>query len=150
MCPVRARDLLADFPVVGLDSPVIDAARMLADQDLPGIIVVGDDGAPFTILPGTEVLRLAVPRYCQDDPALARVVDEAHADAFLGVLDGRTVREALPRERRELPVADPGATVLELAALMARTRSPLVAVVDGGRLLGAVTLQALLERVLAA
>jgi hypothetical protein len=40
--------------------------------------------APFTILPGTQVLRLAVPRYCQDDPALARVVDEAHADAFRG------------------------------------------------------------------
>ncbi|GAA2791449.1 SLC13 family permease [Nonomuraea dietziae] len=37
--------------------------------------------------------------------------------------------------------------MLELAALMARTRSPLVAVVEGGRLLGAVTLQALLDRV---
>lgn len=63
--------------MVGLDSPVIDAARTLAEQDLPGVIVVDDDGAPFTILPGTQVLRLAVPGYCQDDPALARVVDEA-------------------------------------------------------------------------
>ncbi|MDH2430627.1 CBS domain-containing protein [Sphaerisporangium sp. TRM90804] len=147
---MRARDLLADFPVVGLDSPVIDAARMLAEQDLPGIIVVGDDGSPFTILPGTEVLRLAVPTYCQDDPALARVVDEAHADAFLDALNGRTVREALPRQRRELPVTDLDATVLELAALMARTRSPLVAVLgDDRRLTGAVTLQALLDRMLA-
>ncbi|TMS00593.1 CBS domain-containing protein [Nonomuraea basaltis] len=147
---MRARDLLADFPTVGLDSPIIDAARMLADQDLPGLIVIEDDGTPFTILPGTEVLRLAVPTYCQDDPALARVVDEAHADAFLGALNGRTVREALPRQPRELPVTDPDATVLELAALMARTRSPLVAVLgDGRRLIGAVTLQALLDRVLA-
>ncbi|MEV6159553.1 CBS domain-containing protein [Nonomuraea sp. NPDC052129] len=150
MCPVRAHDLLAAFPVVGLDSPVIDAARMLAEQDLPGIIVVDDDGAPFTILPGTQVLRLAVPGYCQDDPALARVVDEAHADAFLNALEGRTIREVLPRDRRELPVTDPDATVLELAALMARTHSPLVAIVADGRLLGAVTLQALLDRVLAA
>ncbi|MFI7637413.1 CBS domain-containing protein [Nonomuraea sp. NPDC049400] len=148
---MRARDLLADFPTVRLDSPVIDAARMLADQDLPGLIVVDDDGSPFTILPGTQVLRLAVPGYCQDDPALARVVDEAHADAFLRALDGRTVREALPRQQRELPLTDPDATVLELAALMARTRSPLVAILgDGRRLIGAVTLQALLERVLAA
>ncbi|PZG10081.1 CBS domain-containing protein [Nonomuraea aridisoli] len=146
---MRARDLLADFPTVGLDSPVIDAARLLADQDLPGLIVVGDEGSPVTILPGTEVLRLAVPAYCQDDPALARVVDEAHADAFLHGLDGRTVREALPRQRRELPLTDPDATVLELAALMARTRSPLVAVVgDDRRLIGAVTLQALLDRLL--
>ncbi|WP_433519149.1 CBS domain-containing protein [Nonomuraea sp. CA-143628] len=150
MCPVRAHDLLAAFPVVGLDSPVIDAARMLAEQGLPGIIVVDDDGAPFTILPGTQVLRLAVPGYCQDDPALARVVDEAHADTFLNALEGRTIREVLPRDRRELPVTDPDATVLELAALMARTHSPLVAIVTDGRLLGAVTLRALLDRVLGA
>ncbi|MGI5291879.1 CBS domain-containing protein [Nonomuraea polychroma] len=148
---MRARDLMADFPTVTLDSSVIDAARMLADQDLPGLIVLGDDGTPFTILPGTQVLRLAVPAYCQDDPALARVVDEAHADAFLRALDGRTVREALPERPRELPVTDPDATVLELAALMARTRSPLVAVLDvQRRLIGAVTLQALLDQVLAA
>ncbi|MEU4700753.1 MULTISPECIES: CBS domain-containing protein [Nonomuraea] len=131
---------------MGLDTPVIEAARLLADQDLPGLIVVDADGLPFTILPGTQVLRMAVPGYCQDDPALARVIDEAHADLFLRQLSERTVREALPRERRELPVADLNATVLELAALMARTHSPLVAVVAGGRLHGAVTLQALLDR----
>ncbi|MET7338005.1 CBS domain-containing protein [Nonomuraea sp. NPDC005650] len=148
---MRARDLLADFPTVALDTPVVDAARILAEQDLPGLIVVDDDGSPFTILPGTQVLRLAVPGYCQDDPALARVVDEAHADAFLKALDGRSVREALPRQPRELPVTDPEATVLEVAALMARTHSPLVAVVDDDRrLAGAVTLQALLDRVLEA
>ncbi|WP_433519395.1 CBS domain-containing protein [Nonomuraea sp. CA-143628] len=147
---MRARDLLADFSTIQLDSPVIDAARMLAEQGLPGLIVVDDDGSPFTILPGTQVLRLAVPGYCQDDPALARVVDEAHADTFLNALDGRTVREALPRQQHELPVTDPDATVLELAALMARTRSPLVAILgDGRRLIGAVTLRALLDRVLA-
>jgi CBS domain-containing protein len=143
---MRARDLLADFPTVALDTPVLEAARLLAEQDLPGLIVVGADGLPFTILPGTQVLRMAVPGYCQDDPALARVIDEAHADLFLRQLSERTVREALPRERRELPVADLNATVLELAALMARTHSPLVAVVAGGRLHGAVTLQALLDR----
>jgi CBS domain-containing protein len=147
---VRARDLLADFPTIGLDSPIINAARMLADQDLPGLIVLGDDDTPFTILPGTQVLRLTVPRYCQDDPALARVVDEAHADAFLRALDRRTVREALPKRPGELPVTDLDATVLELAALMARTHSPVVAVVGAdGRLLGAVTLQSLLDRMLA-
>ncbi|MBE1589562.1 CBS domain-containing protein [Nonomuraea angiospora] len=146
---MRARELLTDFPTVRLDSPVVDAARLLAEQDLPGLIVVDGEDSPVTILPGTQVLRLAVPGYCQDDPALARVVDEAHADAFLRELHGRTVRDALPRQPRELPVTDPEATVLELAALMARTHSPLVAVVDEHRrLMGAVTLQALLDRML--
>lgn len=143
---MRASDLVADFPTVGLDTPVAEAARLLAEQDLPGLIVVDERGLPSSILPGTQVLRLAVPGYCLDDPALARVVDEAHADAFLGRLAGRTVREALPARARELPVAAPDATVLELAALMARTHSPLVAVVDEQGLRGAVTLQALVDR----
>ncbi|MFF3668626.1 CBS domain-containing protein [Microtetraspora malaysiensis] len=146
---MRARDLAVDFPTVTLDTPMMEAARLLADQDLPGLIVVDDGGLPRTVLPGTQVLRLAVPRYCQDDPALARVVDEAHADVFVRSLAGRTVRECLPEDPRELPVTDPDATVLEIASLMARTRSPLVAVVGDGRLCGAVTLQALLDRVLA-
>ncbi|WP_182909352.1 CBS domain-containing protein [Microbispora sp. H13382] len=147
---MRARDLLAPFPTVDLDTPVLDAARLLANQDLPGLVVVDAAGTPITILPGPEVLRLAVPAYCQDDPALARVVDEAHADTFLNDMNGRKVRDALPDPPRQLPVTDPDATVLELAALMARTHSPLVAVTEDGRLLGAVTLQALLDRVLAA
>ncbi|MFI6393250.1 CBS domain-containing protein [Nonomuraea sp. NPDC050547] len=146
---MRALDLLTDFPTVTLDTAVIDAARLLADQDLPGLIVVDESGLPASILPGTQVLRLAVPGYCQDDPALARVVDEAHADALLTSLTGRTVREALPAQARELPVTDAEATALELAALMARTHSPLVAIVSGDRLLGAVTLQALMDGLLA-
>ncbi|WP_043620026.1 CBS domain-containing protein [Nonomuraea candida] len=145
---MRARDLAVEFPTVTLDTPALEAARLLADQDLPGLILIGDDGRPLSILPGTQVLRLAVPAYCQDDPALARVVDEAHADGFLRRLGGRTVRESLPEQPRELPVTDAQATVLELAALMARTRSPLVAVMDQGRLLGAVTLQSLLDHAL--
>ncbi|MFC4120702.1 CBS domain-containing protein [Nonomuraea zeae] len=145
---MRARDLAVEYPTVTLDTPALEAARLLAEQDLPGLILLGENGRPVSILPGTQVLRLAVPPYCQDDPALARVVDEAHADKFLRRLGGKTVRECLPEQPRELPVADMKATVLELAALMARTRSPLVAVLDGERLAGAVTLQSLLDHAL--
>ena len=123
---------------------------MLAGQDLPGLIVVDDRERPLTILAGTQVLRMAVPSYCQEDPTLARVIDEAAADVFHRGLGDRTVADGLPKERRELPVVESDATALEMAALMARTRTPLVAVVDeDGRLLGAVTLDALLDRVLA-
>jgi predicted transcriptional regulator len=146
---VRAGDLVSPYPTVGLSTPALQAARLLAGQNLPGLIVVDERGRPSTILPGTQVLRMAVPRYCQDDPALARVIDEAAADVFLRGLGERTVAEALPRERRELPVVDPDATVLEVAALMARTRSPLVAVTElDGTVRGAITLDALLDRTL--
>ena len=147
---MRAGDLAAPFPTVTLATPAIEAAGLLAGQNLPGLIVVDDRGRPLTILPGTQVLRMAVPQYCQDDPALARVIDEAAADVFLRELGDRTVAEVLPRERRELPVVDPGATVLEVAALMARVRSPVVAVAErDGTMRGAVTLDALLDRMLA-
>ena len=91
-----------------------------------------------------------MPPYCQDDPALARVIDEAAADVFLRELDGRTVRE-VPAATSAAGAAGGRrrATVLEIAALMARTRSPLVAVVDRtARMVGAVTLDALLDRML--
>lgn len=145
---MRARDLVTEIPTVSLDSRIMEAARLLADQDLPGLIVLDDQGRPATILPGTQVLCLAVPSYCRDDPALARVVDEAHADQFIHVLGSRTVRESLPDRPRELPVTDPDATVLEIAALMARTHSPLVAVVDEDGLRGAITLKDLMTRAL--
>ncbi|WP_433221424.1 CBS domain-containing protein [Dactylosporangium sp. CS-047395] len=147
---MKAADLAVEFPAVRLDTPALEAARLLAGQDLPGLIVLDERGHPFTILAGTQVLRMAVPQYCQDDPALARVVDEPAADLLLRELGDRTVAQALPAEKRELAVVAADATVLEIAAVMARTRTPLVAVVDKQRqLLGAVTLDALLDRMLA-
>lgn len=146
---MRAGDLAVPYPTVGLGTSALDAARLLAGADLPGLIVIDAAGRPYTILPGTQVLRLALPAYCQEDAALARVIDEAHADTFLHDLAGRTVAECLPTPERELAVVAPDATVLEIAALMARTHSPLVAVVDGPDMRGAVTLDALLDRMLA-
>lgn len=136
--------------MVKRDTRVLEAARLLAQQDLPGLIVVDDGDRPVTVLPGTDVLQMAVPRYCQNDPALARVIDEAAADVFIHQLGDATVARALPDRLRELPVVDDDATALEIAALMARSHSPLVAVVnDGGVMVGAITLDGLLDRVLA-
>jgi predicted transcriptional regulator len=146
---MRAANIMVDYPTVTPDDQAIDAARLLAGADLPGLIVVDAERRPFAVLPGTQVLRLAVPSYCQDDPALARVIDEATADTFLSELHDRTVRDCMPPQPKELPVVAPSATVLEVATIMARTHSPLVAVVDRGPLLGVVTLDRLLDRILA-
>jgi CBS domain-containing protein len=141
--------LAAPFPTVTAQTSALEAARLLAGQNLPGLIVVDEQGRPATVLPGTQVLRMAIPSYCQDDPALARVIDEAAADVFLRGVGNRTVAELLPRDWRELPVVDPDATVLEIAAVMARSRSPLVAVAGRGQpMVGAITLDAMLDRML--
>ncbi|HEX6869730.1 MAG TPA: CBS domain-containing protein [Micromonosporaceae bacterium] len=149
---MRARDLVTPCPTVRLDTSARQAAALLAELDLPGLVVVDQRGRPLTVLPGTQVLRLGVPAYIQDDPTLAAVVDEAHADVFLRELGDRSVADCLPGQPKELPVVDPDATVLEVAALMARTRSPIVAVADDtdGTMLGAVTLAVLMDRIVAA
>jgi len=143
-----ARELAEPYPVVDLDSDAFAAARLLAQRRLPGLIVNGDDGRPWTILPGSQVLRFVVPGYVQDDPALARVYDERHADQLFRPLAARSVRELLPRTPPELATLNGHDTAIEVAALMARLRSPLVAVLDGGTFIGAITVSRLLSMLL--
>lgn len=141
-----ARDLAdPEFPTVGLDSDAADAARLIGGRGLPGLVVLNGDGLPYAVLPGSEVLRFVIPWHVQDDPALARVYDERHADLLCRKLAGTPVRTLLRIDRAELPVVAAAATAVEIAAVMARLRSPLVAVVDGGRFLGVVTVSRLLE-----
>ena len=127
----------------------MDAVRLMAENRLPGIVVCRPDGRPARILPGTQVLRFVIPRYVQDDPALARVIGERTSERLLGELKGRKVRDVLPsRPDVDLAVANPDDTVLELAALMARLHSPLVAVVEGDLLIGCLTLPRVLDALL--
>jgi hypothetical protein len=142
-----------EYPAVGMDDDALTATRLLSDRQLPGLVVVDGDGRPATVLPASEVLRFVIPRYVQDDPALAHVVDESYADRLCAVLAGKRVADLLPRERAELPVVGEDDTALEIAAVMARTRSPLVAVLAGeaedeGPILGVVTADRLLGRLL--
>lgn len=145
---MRARDLAEDYPLVRLGDPALTAARLIADQHRPAVVVVDDDGMPVTVLPGSQVLRFSVPGYVQDDPSLARVLDEKAADRIVKELDGRTVGDILPKEPHELPVLKGDDTTLELAALMARMRCPLVAIVEDGRVIGVVTTSRLLDKAL--
>ena len=146
---MRAGDVAIQISTVAEDTPAREAAKVLAAQDLPGLIVVDRRGRPLTVLAGTQVLRMALPSYCQDDPALARVIDEAAADVILNGIGDRTVADLLPRNHPELPAVSRDATLLEVAAVMARSNVPLVAVVDSDRVMtGAITLDGLLDRVL--
>ncbi|SDH55881.1 CBS domain-containing protein [Sinosporangium album] len=142
---MQARDIAVNLPTVTADDPVTKAVRVMAVGRLPGLIVVDDAGRPRTVLPGTQVLRLAIPESYQADPALCRAVDESHADLFWQELGNLTVGDCLPSQPARPVLVQPDANLLEVAALMARLRSPLVAVIDrDGTLIGAITLARLL------
>jgi len=125
---------------------------MLTELGRPALVVVDEHNHPMAILPASQVLRLVIPGYVQDDPTLARVVDEAFADHMCDSLFGKTVAELLPDQGPKLVVVEPDDNAIEIAALMAGNRSPLVAVVDGkgekAPMLGAITVASLLAALL--
>src|SRR3954447_25695674 len=147
-----AAQLAGHYPTVTLGTDALEAARILADARLPGLIVLDDAGQPYTVLPGSQVLRFVVPPYVQEDPALARAYDEASAHSMCEELVARTVRDVLPKRADlfDLPVVDADATSIEIAAVMAGQRSPIVAVMDGSRFVGAVVVSTLLGHLLGA
>ncbi|MEO3860303.1 CBS domain-containing protein [Acrocarpospora sp. B8E8] len=57
---MRARDLVTDFPRVTPDTPVVEAARLLATHDLPGLIVMARTHSPLVAVVGDGRLLGAV------------------------------------------------------------------------------------------
>ncbi len=107
---MRARDLAEPFPVVTLDTDAMEAARLLGRRRLPGLIVCDRDGRPYTVLPGSQVLRFLV-------PATFRTTCAGPGVRRAGLR--RAVRQADEQHRRtcsrrrdldELPVVDDDAT----------------------------------------
>ncbi|MFI6867177.1 CBS domain-containing protein [Nocardia sp. NPDC050406] len=142
---MHAAQLAEEFPVVAMDSDALDAARLLAEHRLPGILAIGRDGLPEAVLPAYQVVRFIIPRYVQDDPALAGVLDESMCDKAVKRLRGKKVRDVIPEKYSDVPAARPDDTIIEVAAIMARHRSPIVAVLEGKKLLGVITASRLLE-----
>jgi CBS domain-containing protein len=141
---MRAGEIAEKYPVVGVGSNALEAALLLAKDRLPGLVVTAENGSPKAILPASQVVRFMVPDYIRSDPSLARVVGESAADRIAERLRSATVGDLLPDEPQELPVLQADDTVLELAAVMARLRSPLCAVVEDGHIVGVVTAAQLL------
>jgi len=144
---MRAGEIAEPYPVVGVQTSALVAAQLLAKDRLPGLVVTEVDGTPKAVLPASQVVRFMVPDYVQQDPSLARVVGEKAADRIAERLRSATVGDLLPGRPQELPILQADDTVLELAAMMARLRSPLCAVMADDKIIGVVTASHLLELV---
>jgi predicted transcriptional regulator len=147
---VQAEQMVEDAPSVTLDTNALEAAQLLAERRLPALVVTDAKGLPHSILPASQVVRFLVPSYVQDDPSLARVMNETMADRAGDKLGTKQVRDLLPHDRRELAAVNHNDTIIEVAAIMARLRCPLAAVMKEGKLLGVITASRLLELALPA
>jgi CBS domain-containing protein len=141
---MHAEDIVEEFPVVSVDSNALDAARMLAEHRLPGLVVTDSSDSPYAVLPASQVVRFIVPTYVQDDPSLAGVINESWADKAAGKLADKSVRDMLPEHLQDIPAAKADDTIIEVAALMAQLKSPLIAVMKNGKLVGVITASRLL------
>ncbi|GAB2755870.1 CBS domain-containing protein [Streptomyces bullii] len=149
---MSAHELAEPYPHVSTDDDAIDAAQLLAEHKLPALLVVDTDGLPYAIVPGSQLLGQLLPEYALEDPRLAAVLSDEDLDEVPEKIRRLTVAEWLPRRRFRPPTVGPDAGDLQIAALMAGTHSPLVAVVeregDQVRLAGAVTAARLMQRLI--
>lgn len=127
---MRARDLAEPYPFVTTDDEAVVAARMLAEKSLPALLVLDSDGHPHAVVPGSQVLRQALPDYVVDSPLVAAALPGQADREISERLEGLTVAEWLPRSLFPPPYVGPDASPMEVAALMARTHSPLVVVIE--------------------
>ena len=144
---MQAAEIDEQFPVVGIDSSALEAVRMLAEHSLPGIVVLTPDGQLHAVLPADQVVRFIVPKYVQDDPLLAGVLASTD-DQAAEKLGAKTVRELLPHHPLKLAAANADDTIVEVAAMMGRLRTPLIAVMKQGKLHGVITASRLLAMAL--
>jgi predicted transcriptional regulator len=122
-------------------------ARLLAEEQIDAVFVERQ-GQLQGVVSDIGLLARLLPGYIIEDPKLAQVLEEGAADLLWRRLEGRRADELLAKAGSEIPQVDGDATLMEVAAAMAGARAPLVAVREGGRLIGGITSSALLTRLL--
>jgi CBS domain-containing protein len=145
----RARDLAAPYPSLPIDAPAAEVARILAEEEVD-VVFIERHGQLQGVVSDIGLLARLLPSYVIEDPKLAQVMEEGAADLLWRRLEGRRADELLAKAGSEIPQVEGDATLMEVAAAMAGARAPLVAVREGGRLIGGITSSALLTRLLQA
>lgn len=151
---MRVLDLVISLPLVERASSASDAVRLIADNDLIGLVVTDADGVPRAVVSAIDIARLMLPRYIRDDLSLANVVGESGVQDLWDEIDGRTIGDVLDDDEvhaREILVVEPDATLVEAAARLVDARTQVARVVgDDGVEHGFVTLPGILDAFVAA
>jgi CBS domain-containing protein len=145
---MRARDLARGHVSVRADDPAVEAGRVLASADVRAVLVLDGFDGFVGVLTDRALLRCLLPAYVQEVQALAGVLEERAAQLLWRRLEGKLVRDLLPEEPETLPVVEADDTLIQVASVMVRAGVPLVAARSGGRVVGAITIEALLAKLL--
>ncbi len=142
--------LAEQVPTVQRATTGAEAARVVAEYRLSGLVVADEEGVPIAVIPGSQILSLVLPQYVRDEPNLSHAFDEVGADELCGALNRATIGGLLEAKRltaTKPPSVHPEDTLIEIASVMDAGRTPVILVIDrDGGFHGVITL----SRVLAA
>lgn len=150
---MHAADLATTLAVVDRSTPALDAVRLIADQDLVGLVIAEADGHPSAVVSSIDVVRYMLPGYLLDDLSLTNTVGEVGLDDLHQGLQGRTIGDLVDDSDvsvRSVLVVPPDAGPIEIAARMVDARTQVALIDDPSRSEPAfVTLPGLLDAVVA-
>ena len=145
---MKARDLCHAYPEFPSSARADDLADVLRRQDVRAVLVLSPAGELMGVVSDSSLLRRLLPSYVDEDESLAGVVGEDASTLMQSRLGGLIAADLVLGEQEERPVVDADDTLIEVASVMVRSRSPAVGVVDRGRLLGGIGIEDLLRRLL--
>jgi CBS domain-containing protein len=140
---MRARDLATPKVTFPRTATVGELVGAIAQGG--AVLVVDEAGRLRGVFSGAVLLRCLLPAYVQTDDQLAGVLEDRAAESLFQRVKDRQIDQLLPH-LEELPVVESEDSLIEVAAKMVKTASPLVAVVEGGEIIGGISLSDLLER----
>lgn len=149
-----AQDLAEQIPTVTPRTTGAEAARLMAEYRLSGVVVADDRGRPVAVIPGSQLLGLILPSFLSDNPNLAHSYDEESADELCQRLNSVTLDSLLQGKAltaHKLPSVLPDDTLVEIASVMVQGHFPLICVTDqAGKYLGVITLSRFMAAIAAA
>ena len=65
-----AETLAERVPMVRRETTGAEAARVIAEYRLSGLVVADAEGVPIAVVPGSQILGLVLPQYVRMNPTL--------------------------------------------------------------------------------
>jgi CBS domain-containing protein len=144
--PVLARDMMrADVITLSPELPLVEAQRVLVEEEITGAPVVDDGGQVVGVVAASDLLRavseehdtgMTQASYFRDSLPFSVSDWSRDVEDFQDRLEELTVADAMSKDIVSVP---PGASLREVAATLRNHHVHRVLVVEGTRLLGIIS-----------
>jgi CBS domain-containing protein len=133
---IRVEDVMRPAVTVTPETPAREVLKILRDNNVPGVPVVGEDGKLEGFVTDGHLMDSALPRYMKMMGNLSFVPDDADEWVhYLTDAADKPVREVMARQVSQVPL---GRSELAVAHRMVHDGVSSVVITDGGNVVGIV------------